>query len=826
MTDHRSLLPFTGSRVICFALTLGLCLSSAPGWAVETISFSPTAAGVDKSVPTWGVDVAQANYDEVRRSIESIGPSNVQIARVLVYFDEPLVNNGGTWELNAAAKAKVNNHLNVTAQLGSNPTLTLGTSGYFAGQINPSYLSPGGNSLNVTQYTRAIKATQEYINTQSGFTGSSFYAIEPFNEPDFLIDDTYANPADLNSVIAQLKGYSEFQNTHMMAASVLNSDEAQGWYNQVPQATAGSSHLLAGSFTSYTNFITNVNNSGKPFMNPEIHSMGEILAGADRGMEMGMVWGAVLRGRGTLIQASDGDRLAYGESLATNSAGAVYRAPDGNLYAFAGGVERDYMGAPNAFRFVSDTDVYFNGIKVREYMLQTKNDEFPSATDNDFENYGSASSEGAFVDIDLDGSGIPALDGYRWKIVNVGDNSVMEVAGGGTADGALIRSASDNGSLRQLWNITRTRNGYIHLYNANSGKTAEVENFSLANGADVRQWGTADNSTQQWYVEEAGSGAFYIRGGHSNKYLDADLGSTNIFQWQANGQANQKWRFVLANPTDGPHTHYTMQGNTSDTAGSNHGTAFGGPSYTTGPTGTANSAILLDGNNDYVTLPSGTAATEDLTISSWVKWDGGGNHQRIFDFGTDTDNNMFLTPMGHDNKMVFSITTDDFANEQVLVTDPLPTGQWVHLTLTLGGNTGILYINGEPQVAGQILFDPIDFSHSSNFIGKSQWTHDPLFDGAIADFKIFDYALHPDQVAELVGSPDADGNGVVDGLDLLMLQRTNPSLIPAWQTEYNGGNGGGGGGGGGGRITAVPEPAAGILLLATVGVLSVGRFRL
>lgn len=59
-------------------------------------------------------------------------------------------------------------------------------------------------------------------------------------------------------------------------------------------------------------------------------------------------------------------------------------------------------------------------------------------------------------------------------------------------------------------------------------------------------------------------------------------------------------------------------------------------------------------------------------------------------------------------------------------------------------------------------------------------------------------------------SADADGNGIVDGLDFLLLQQTAPSVIPAWAQEY-----GNTSGGGGGRITAVPEPASALLFLLT-----------
>ena len=823
-------------RLLVVGLLSQLVLAAPAARGVNTISFSPTAAGVDKSVPVWGVDTAWPSEYNVRQSIEHIGQQNVDIVRMLVYIDEPLEYLGrGSYGLNDAAKAKIDEHLALAAMAGTNVPYTLGIGGSDPESIDADYVS--GSGINVTNYVRVIKATQEYINSQAGFTGSPVYAIEPFNEPDFNFSQ--ANPADLNSIIAGLKTYSVFDNTMMMAPSTLNSDNAQWWYDQVPEATAGSTHLLAGSLTSWVNFAEYVQNDGKDFVNPELHSMGEILAGAEHGMTMGMVWADVLRGRGTLIQASDGDRLGYAEDFANQSAGAVYRAPDGKMYTFAGGLERDYTGSPSVYRFVStDQDVYFNGIPVREFMMHTSTDQVVSDSDNDFQNYGSWSSEGSFAEISLDGSGVPALDGYRWKIVNAQDGSVMEVASGGPADGALIRSATDTGALNQLWQITRTRNGYYHLYNANSGRTAEVANLSLADGADVRQWGTADNAGQQWYVEATGNGTFSIRNAHSNKYLDADLGSTNIFQWSGNGGLNQQWQFVLANPTDGPNTQYKFQGNTNDTVGSNHATRFGSPGYAIGPNAVTTSALNLDGVDDYLQLPTDVFDSEDFTVATWVRWDGGAAWQRIFDFGSDTDNYMFLTPSSGDGTMRFAITTGGYAEEQLLETDALVVGEWVHLAVTLGGNTGILYINGTPQVAGQIILDPTDFDLTNNYIGKSQFVNDALFDGAIADFQLYDYALTADQIAALLPSDNADfnGDGIVDQADYVIWRN---HLGLTGQSPYAPGDANGDGSVDASdyqlwrsqfgqavaassalaNSTAVPEPSTGVLALAMLWLL-------
>jgi hypothetical protein len=799
--------------------------------AVNTVYFSTSDAGVSKSVATWGVDTAWPNYDNVRLSIANIGQNNVEVVRLPVFADQPLVYLGrNKWGLTDEAKAGIDMHLSLAALAGPNIPFTLGPGGTAPDSIDPDYVSGAG--INVDNFVKLFKVTQEYINSQPGFESSPVFAIEPFNEPDWNF--AQANPSDLNSTIGQLKTYPEFQNTLVMAPSTLNSDNAQWWYDQVPEATAGSSHLLGGSLTSWVGFIDHVNSTGKQFVNPELHSMGEMIAGAEHGMTMGMIWADVLRGRGTFIQASDGDRLGYYEDLVHQSAGAVYRAPDGKIYAFAGGLERDYIGSPSSYRFVStDQDVYFNGIPVREYMLQTRPD-----ADNDYERYGFWSHEGAFAAVETDaGATLPPLDGYRWKLVNSLTGQVMEVVSSSTSDGAMIRSAADAGSLNQLWNIVRTPNGYYQLFNANSGRTAEVAGGSLSDGASVQQWGAADNQTQQWYVERAADGTFYIRNGNSNKYLTS--GAANCRQYDLTGSALQEWRFVLANPTNGPIAQYDFQGDASDSAGTNHGVAFGSPAYVLGRTGAPNSAIQLDGVNDYVQLPNGMASTPDITVSAWVKWDGGGNWQRIFDFGDNTSSYMFLTPKTSDNTMRFAITEAGNGSEQILDTDILPVGEWVHLTLTLGGNTGVLYVNGKPQVAGQILLNPTDIDPTQNYIGKSQFAADPLFDGAISDFQIYDYALSATQVDHLIFRSDFNGDGVVDAADYTVWR---DSLGATGLEPYTFGDADGDG-----TVTeadfavwrrqfgetfdvgfplqslAVPEPAAGTMLLVGVAIVMMVR---
>src|SRR6185436_8394938 len=82
--------------------------------------------------------------------------------------------------------------------------------------------------------------------------------------------------------------------------------------------------------------------------------------------------------------------------------------------------------------------------------------------------------------------------------------------------------------------------------------------------------------------------------------------------------------------------------------------------------------LNLDGTNQYVWLPPGVGYAQ--TFAAVVKWRGGGDWQRIFDFGTDTAKTVMLTPSGG-GKLRLDINPG--GNLQILQwNQPLPTNVW------------------------------------------------------------------------------------------------------------------------------------------------------
>lgn len=166
-----------------------------------------------------------------------------------------------------------------------------------------------------------------------------------------------------------------------------------------------------------------------------------------------------------------------------------------------------------------------------------------------------------------------------------------------------------------------------------------------------------------------------------------------------------------------------------------------------------NGDTATDPNGQYATLPAGVVDYPDITISTWIKWDGGAAWQRLFDFGVDTSHYMFLTP-SHGSECRFVLNSG--SGEQIVSTTPLTSGEWVFVAATVEGNTGTLYVNGESKATNtSVTINPIDIAATLNYIGKSQYAADAEFDGLIDDFKIYNYAV--DEVAIAKEYYDATG---------------------------------------------------------------------
>ncbi|RYD20781.1 MAG: hypothetical protein EOP88_13730, partial [Verrucomicrobiaceae bacterium] len=243
---------------------------------------------------------------------------------------------------------------------------------------------------------------------------------------------------------------------------------------------------------------------------------------------------------------------------------------------------------------------------------------------------------------------------------------------------------------------------------------------------------------------------------------------------------------------------YNLDGNATDSVGTNAGNLIGGAGYVAGKIG---QAVDLDGTDDFVDLPDPVGRLRELTITSWVNWDGGGDWQRIFDFGTGVDQYLCLTPKaGGAGLRVVLKDAVNFRNQEYQINAPvLAIGQWVHLSVVVRENYMTLYLNG--QVVGTtfgINRSPADFPAVNNYIGKSQF-NDPYFNGRVDDFRVFGKALNGQEVYAIWGQSANQGpvfspsvvnlpnaSGLESYVGNLNTYATDPDANPLTFTKLNG----------------------------------------
>ena len=192
-----------------------------------------------------------------------------------------------------------------------------------------------------------------------------------------------------------------------------------------------------------------------------------------------------------------------------------------------------------------------------------------------------------------------------------------------------------------------------------------------------------------------------------------------------------------------------------DASGNGHGGTLAGTA--TFPAGVIGNGLSLPGvSGDYVALPSALLQTvTNVTIALWIKVSADQVWQRVFDFGGSTNVYMFLTPhAGGTTVARFAITTSGNAtgNEQRLdAPGILPVGTWTHVAIVLGAGGGTIYING--AVGGTntaMALRPSDLGATANtWIGRSQFTGDPAFNGQIDDLRIYASALTAAQITTI-----------------------------------------------------------------------------
>jgi len=168
----------------------------------------------------------------------------------------------------------------------------------------------------------------------------------------------------------------------------------------------------------------------------------------------------------------------------------------------------------------------------------------------------------------------------------------------------------------------------------------------------------------------------------------------------------------------------------------------------------------------YVTMPAPEAlAPGALTIALWVKLTAATaneNWERIFDFGNGSTANayLYLTARASDATTIplrfgISNTGHTTAAEQRLESPTaLTPSVWHHIAIVLPTGatyTGSLYLDGVPVATNKAMtLHMSDVGATTlNWLGRSPFAADPLFNGSFDDFRIYKRGLSATEISAL-----------------------------------------------------------------------------
>ena len=865
---------------------------SAPAQADVVIPFSISSVGKQYQ-PEWGLDIAWLWDYNLMKGYAHMGKDNVSIIRSSYRVSEPLVDDTG---LATSQLAGLRERLNIIDRFDTNVPVILNCDNGFDLDDNPKV----GSNIH-TYYTSNKRANIDHwaamlnahvVWMQRNAPDHPIVGVGVMNEPDeegnvyennrvvnqILIQ---GNAEDIRDISKKLKqDYPLFENLVIMGANTLNDDKALTWYNTGKQYIDwGNTHQLAGSFDNYAAFHQRLAADGKVGCNDEMHNVMEAFVGLEYGMTKGIWWGFDSHARGEFCNISrHGSRIGYGEHRANWTAGCVYRNDEtGAVKGFVGCSER--QGVTTNFEFLSTDDVvYFEGNgPYHEWQI-----ELPSGRPNTYQTDEHTSAERVFEVHQGEDVPLRAITAGKYVIMNKYSRLVV----GQKGDAYEVNTYSNQGS--QQWEIEPVSKriggdfGYYHFKLVSNGMRLNVRDHSFDSGKEVIPYNANGDANEQWCLEYAGNGYYFIRNRESALYLGCDKRSrtsSNMSQYVMLSGINQDrllWRLLpvgaacenmapnapsqfvaesreasvalswvaptdIDNDLDGylvyrrdaatekwnviarriTSTHFvdntcrqghsyfykvksidksdnlsdaseTIQaaptgqralvarwqfdGDALDATSNYFDAVVGGSTSYSSDHKSGEQSFNFSNSSDasvktYVKLPYAVADSDELTIAMWVYWRGTNTTtwQRLFDFGSDTDHYLFLTPHCGEG-MRFAIKNGG-EEQRLTYNNRLAARAWKHVAVSIGKNKTALFVDGvEVASTTDITIKPSDVHPVLNYLGRSQFLADPYFTGQIDDVQIYNYALDAEGVQQTM-------NGVASDIALPAADAANGSNI-------------------------------------------------
>jgi len=161
------------------------------------------------------------------------------------------------------------------------------------------------------------------------------------------------------------------------------------------------------------------------------------------------------------------------------------------------------------------------------------------------------------------------------------------------------------------------------------------------------------------------------------------------------------------------------------------------PDYPEGRISVDDGALSLNGKDQFVELQKDVADMAECTYTAELKWSGGNDGARVFEFANANGDAMWLSP-SEKGKLVFAIRKGKTV-EQVSA-PALKKGEWASVRVILAGKSATLYVNGKKAAENsKMTLTPDSVRATQCYLGRG--LNGGYFNGQIGRFTIHSVAL-------------------------------------------------------------------------------------
>lgn len=201
--------------------------------------------------------------------------------------------------------------------------------------------------------------------------------------------------------------------------------------------------------------------------------------------------------------------------------------------------------------------------------------------------------------------------------------------------------------------------------------------------------------------------------------------------------------------------YWSFDNTAADIVGGHDLTLQDNAGYSTDKDGNANSALTLDGTNDYANTTGYLINGSTYTISMWVQSDAANSRRMITQGNSGVDRSVDIAYLNtHKIYYAFADSDDATAYEDEWTTNNAvsATGNWVHLCMVRDGTNYSIYANGTLEAAtnSNLPSAATDFRDPTTelfWLGAFSGVADE-FDGKMDEIYLFDRKFTSDECSE------------------------------------------------------------------------------